>query len=86
MPASLIEEQSKSLLREKVLRMIFQRGFFKVGMPDLKLESLATEIYFPTGSGFTDARTVSVSESSTPSAGVWREQKRARSSRLGFTS
>ena len=25
--------------------MIFQRGFFKVRTPDLKLESLATEIY-----------------------------------------
>ena len=51
-PASLIEEQSKSLLREKVLRMIFQRGFFKVGVPELELESLATEFYLPYWLGF----------------------------------
>jgi len=50
--ASLDQEQAKSLLREKTLRMIFQGGFFKVGTADLRLESLAAEIYLPYWLGF----------------------------------
>jgi hypothetical protein len=52
MGASLSEDQSETLLREKVLRMIFQKGFFKVRTPQLKLESLSTEIYLPYWIGF----------------------------------
>jgi hypothetical protein len=52
MASSLSEEQAQSRLRERVLRMIFQRGFFKVRTPDLKLESLATEVYLPYWLGF----------------------------------
>jgi hypothetical protein len=50
--ASLDQEQAKSLLREKTLRMIFQGGFFKVGTADLRLESLGAEIYLPYWLGF----------------------------------
>ncbi len=50
--AALNEEQAQSRLRDRVLRMIFQRGFFKVRTPDLKLESLATEVYLPYWLGF----------------------------------
>jgi hypothetical protein len=49
---SLSEEQTESLLREKVLRMIFQRGFFKIRTVDLKVESLDTEIHLPYWLGF----------------------------------
>jgi len=52
MPATLSDGQAQSRLRERVLRMIFQRGFFKVRAPDLKLESLATEVYLPYWLGF----------------------------------
>jgi hypothetical protein len=52
MATSLSEEQTEGLLREKVLRMIFQRGFFKIRTPDLKVESLATEIHLPYWLGF----------------------------------
>lgn len=52
MAAVLSDEQARSRLRDRVLRMIFQRGFFKVRTPDLKLESLATEIYLPYWLGF----------------------------------
>jgi hypothetical protein len=52
MATALTEEQAQSRLRERVLRMIFQRGFFKVRTPDLKLESLATEVYLPYWLGF----------------------------------
>lgn len=52
MAAALSEEQAQSRLRDRVLRMIFQRGFFKVRTPDLKVEPLATEIYLPYWLGF----------------------------------
>jgi hypothetical protein len=52
MAPALNDVQAQSRLRERVLRMIFQRGFFKVRTPDVKLESLATEIYMPYWLGF----------------------------------
>ena len=52
MAAMLTDEQAQCHLRDRVLRMIFQRGFFKVRTPDLKLESLATEVYLPYWLGF----------------------------------
>lgn len=52
MAACLSDEQAQGLLREKVLRMVFQRGFFKIRTMDLKVESLATEIYLPYWLGF----------------------------------
>ena len=52
MAPALTEGQAQARLRERVLRMIFQRGFFKVRTPDLKLESLETEVYLPYWLGF----------------------------------
>ena len=52
-PASLLSKQrGDELLREKVLRLIFQRGFFKVGHPRLEFEKLPGEIYVPYWLGF----------------------------------
>ena len=43
---------SEELLREKVLRLIFQQGFFKVRNTRLELEKLPGEIHFPYWLGF----------------------------------
>lgn len=44
---ALSEARSEQLLREKVLRVIFQQGFFKVRATQLNTERLPGEIYLP---------------------------------------
>jgi hypothetical protein len=52
-PASLLtERRGEELLREKVLRLIFQQGFFKVLCPRIDLVRLPGEIYVPYWLGF----------------------------------
>jgi len=43
--AALEEEQALQILRDKVLRIIFQQGFFKLRSASLELEALPGEIY-----------------------------------------
>lgn len=49
---SLSEEEGQRILREKVLRIIFQQGFFKLRETSLEIESLPGEIYLPYWLGF----------------------------------
>lgn len=51
-PPSLTEALSENLLRDKVLRLIFQRGFFKVRNVQLETEQLPGEIHLPYWLGF----------------------------------
>ena len=51
-PAVLTEVLSENLLRDKVLRLIFQRGFFKVSDVRLETEPLPGEIHLPYWLGF----------------------------------
>jgi hypothetical protein len=51
-PPALTEMLSENLLRDKVLRLIFQRGFFKVREVHLETEQLPGEIYLPYWLGF----------------------------------
>ena len=51
-PALLTEVLSENLLRDKVLRLIFQRGFFKVSDVQLETEQLPGEIHLPYWLGF----------------------------------
>jgi hypothetical protein len=51
-PAALAEVLSRDLLRDKVLRLIFQRGFFKVRDVQLQSEQLPGEIHLPYWLGF----------------------------------
>ncbi len=51
-PPALTEALSESLLRDKVLRLIFQRGFFKVRDVQLETEQLPGEIHLPYWLGF----------------------------------
>jgi len=51
-PPSLAEALSEDLLRDKVLRLIFQRGFFKVRNVQLETERLPGEIHLPYWLGF----------------------------------
>jgi len=52
-PASTLPEaRSEELLRDKVLRVIFQQGFFKVRQIKLETEQLAGEIHLPYWLGF----------------------------------
>ena len=46
LPASLSEESGQELLREKVLRVIFQQGFFKLRDANLTIERLPRELHF----------------------------------------
>lgn len=43
----LSDEQTESILNEKVLRVIFQQGFFRVRQTHLKLEASALDLYMP---------------------------------------
>jgi hypothetical protein len=45
--ASLPESRAAELLREKVLRLIFQQGFFKVRKTHLQIQRLPLEIHLP---------------------------------------
>jgi hypothetical protein len=51
-PAMLPETLSENMLRDKVLRLIFQRGFFKVRNVQLETEQLPGEIHLPYWLGF----------------------------------
>jgi hypothetical protein len=52
-PASLLSQaRSDELLREKVLRLIFQQGFFKVSNVKLEIEQIPGEIHLPYWLGF----------------------------------
>ena len=44
--------EAEEVLREKVLRLIFQQGFFKVRAVQLEVERLQDEIYLPYWLGF----------------------------------
>ncbi len=44
---ALSEEHSRGLLKEKVLRMIFQHGLFKVRDPHLELQHLEPQFNIP---------------------------------------
>jgi hypothetical protein len=48
----LSRERSDELLREKVLRLIFQQGFFKVRNVNLETEQVPGEIHLPYWLGF----------------------------------
>jgi hypothetical protein len=54
--ASLCATNAEALLREKVLRLIFQQGFFKVRAVKLEIERLPAEIYLPYWLGFYGTR------------------------------
>jgi hypothetical protein len=51
-PPALTQALSEDLLRDKVLRLIFQRGFFKVRNVQLEAEQLPGEIHLPYWLGF----------------------------------
>lgn len=48
----LSPDHAAQLLREKVLRLIFQHGFFKVRAVQLEIERLPDEIHLPYWLGF----------------------------------
>lgn len=50
--ATLPEKCSESLLKGKMLRLIFQQGFFKARDPRLQLQRLKTQFYMPFWLGF----------------------------------
>lgn len=52
LPLTLPEARSQELLRDKVLRLIFQQGFFKVREINLQIELLPGEIHLPYWLGF----------------------------------
>ena len=52
MTSVLNEDDSMRLLREKVLRIIFQQGFFKLRDTSVEIEALAGEIHLPYWLGF----------------------------------
>ena len=50
--AALSEERAMALLREKVLRIVFQQGFFKLRRLQLEITPEPCEIYLPYWLGF----------------------------------
>jgi hypothetical protein len=54
--AGLSEERAAELLREKVLRIIFQQGFFKLHKPRIEITRESGEVYLPYWLGFHVAR------------------------------
>lgn len=46
-PSHLPEPRGVALLREKVLRLIFQQGFFRAGLPNLHIERLPLDFHIP---------------------------------------
>lgn len=55
-PGSLSGEEGQCILREKVLRIIFQQGFFKLRQTSLEIEALPGELYLPYWLGFYGAK------------------------------
>jgi hypothetical protein len=49
---TLSSERSESLLREKVLRLVFQQGFFRMRRPQLELQCLVRQFHIPYWLGF----------------------------------
>ncbi len=49
---SLSEEEGQRILREKVLRIIFQQGFFKLRETSLEIERVQGELHLPYWLGF----------------------------------
>lgn len=52
LPGSLSEERARQILRDKILRIVFQQGFFKLRDASLEIEALPAEIYLPYWLGF----------------------------------
>jgi hypothetical protein len=52
LPAALTEERTAEILREKVLRVIFQQGFFKIRDLRLEITPLRSELHLPYWLGF----------------------------------
>ncbi len=52
LPGSLGEERARQILRDKLLRIVFQQGFFKLRDASLEIEELSTEIHLPYWLGF----------------------------------
>jgi hypothetical protein len=50
--AALPEERASELLRDKVLRVIFQQGFFKLGDATLEITPVPCELHMPYWLGF----------------------------------
>jgi len=50
--ARLGEREAEERLREKVLRLIFQRGFFRAGLPRMQMERVRRAVYVPYWLGF----------------------------------
>jgi len=51
-PASLPESRAKELLRDKVLRLIFQQGFFKLREPQIEITREGADVHVPYWLGF----------------------------------
>ena len=52
LPRSLPEQRAAHVVREKVLRLIFQQGFFKLRQPSLEMVQDPLDIYIPYWLGF----------------------------------
>jgi hypothetical protein len=50
--AALTEERAADLLRDKVLRVIFQQGFFKIRDAHLEITPVRCELHLPYWLGF----------------------------------
>ena len=48
----LSEERARQVLRDKILRIVFQQGFFKLREASLEIEALPVEIHLPYWLGF----------------------------------
>jgi hypothetical protein len=58
LPRSLPEQRAAHVVREKVLRLIFQQGFFKLRQPSLELVRDPLDVYIPYWLGFYGGQTV----------------------------
>jgi hypothetical protein len=58
LPATLDGLRAQEILRDKVLRVVFQQGFFKMRDASLEIERLPTEICLPYWLGFYGASDV----------------------------
>jgi len=54
--AALTEERAAELLRDKVLRVIFQQGFFKIRDASLEITPVRGELHLPYWLGFHERR------------------------------
>jgi hypothetical protein len=56
LPSSLSDARAQEILRDKVLRIVFQQGFFKMREASLEIEALPGEIHLPFWLGFYGAK------------------------------